>query len=506
MLKIIDNFLNSITMYRLILYFLLILLAIALSFSIFHLLPFSPLALIASITVLVIVSWCTNTVFATVFESPTNNESLYISALILALIITPPTGIHDYIFLAWAAILTMASKFIFAIGKKHLFNPVAIAVVITSLVINQTATWWVGNSIMFPFVLVGGLLIVRKIKRYRLIESFLVVALIETVFFAVSRGVSPFGGIKNLVIDTPILFFAFVMLTEPLTTPPTAKLQMMYGGLVGILFAPQIHLGPIFSTPELALIAGNLFSYLVSPKIKLVLNLTKEIQLSPDIYDFVFTPIQKISYEPGQYMEWTLEHDNPDDRGNRRYFTLASSPTEPDLRLGIKFYQNSSTYKKALLNMTIDSRIVAGQLAGDFTLPQDKTKKLVFIAGGIGITPFRSMVKYLIDKKEQRDITIFYASKTIDDVVYSDVFNQAQKVLGIKTIYVLSDGGTVPPGWTGKTGRIDAPLIQTEVPDYQNCYFYVSGPRSMIVTFEELLANMGVAKDHLKTDFFPGFA
>ena len=81
-------------------------------------------------------------------------------------------------------------------------------------------------------------------------------------------------------------------------------------------------------TPEIALVLGNIFSYIVSPKIKAMLTLVGRVKQTPNTYDFIFESDKKFSFLPGQYLEWTLGHDNTDDRGNRRYFTIASSPTE----------------------------------------------------------------------------------------------------------------------------------------------------------------------------------
>ena len=78
------------------------------------------------------------------------------------------------------------------------------------------------------------------------------------------------------------------MITEPLTTPPTRARRIAYGALVGVLFAPAIHLGPIYSTPELALVVGNIFSYAVSPKRKYALALTSKTKIADDTYDFAF--------------------------------------------------------------------------------------------------------------------------------------------------------------------------------------------------------------------------
>src|SRR5216683_995584 len=111
-MKLIDNFLDRITMYRLVLYYLILLLVVALVFSFLKILSFNPLLLLFSTLFLVAVSWITNKVFAFTFKAPANVESVYISALILALIITPAQSLQDVIFLFWAAVLTMASKYI----------------------------------------------------------------------------------------------------------------------------------------------------------------------------------------------------------------------------------------------------------------------------------------------------------------------------------------------------------------------------------------------------------
>jgi glycine betaine catabolism B len=359
---------------------------------------------------------------------------------------------------------------------------------------------------MLPFVLVGGFLIIRKIRRWDLVYSFLAAAVGVILVNTVTHGSNLISVIKQTVVDSPIFFFAAIMLTEPLTTPPTAMLQAIYGAIVGFLFSPQIHFGSFYTTPEIALLFGNVFSYIVSPKTKLIISLKDKIKISPDVYDFIFGLNRKLAYRPGQYMEWTLPHQNPDDRGNRRYFTLASSPTENNLRLGIKFNQNSSSFKKTLLDMNGDHKIVAAQIAGDFTLPANPKQKLVFVAGGIGVTPFRSMVKYLIDTNQKRQVTVFYANRNASDIVYQDIFDQANRNLGIKTVYVLSDKNNIPAGWTGKVGHIDAKMITEEVPDWRERTFYISGPHALVTAFEQTLAQLDIPEKQIKTDYFPGFA
>ncbi len=506
MKQLIDDFLNTITMYRLALYYLIGILIVALGLSYFNLLSFTPFALITSMLVLILVSYITNRLFSLVYEAPTNFESVFITALILALIITPAKTSADFAFLAWAAILAMASKYILALGNKHIFNPVAVSVALTSLFLNRSASWWVGNLYLVPFVVAGGLLIVRKLQKEDMIFYFLVTAIAMVSFSVLSRSTNLLTVFNQLFLHSPLFFFAAVMLTEPLTTPPTQLLQMAYAVLTGLLYAPNIHLGSLYSTPELALLAGNFFSYLVSPKEKLMLRLSQKVPIAADTYDFIFALDKKLKFSPGQYMEWTLDQTRIDSRGNRRYFTLASSPTEEEVRIGVKLYPQPSSFKSALVALQPGQKIVAGQRAGDFVLPEDKKEKLVFVAGGIGITPYRSMLKYLIDTGDSRDVILLYSNRNERDIVYQDVLSQAQQKLGLKIILTLTDETQVSPTWQGETGRVNTAMILKYIPDFGERTFYLSGPNAMVNGYEAVLKELHVEDKKIKKDFFPGFA
>lgn len=520
MFDIVDNFLNKTTMYRVVLYVLFFFFGAALILSIFNLLPFSPLALIVSFFVILIVSEIINRIFAYLYNAPTNVESVYITALIIFFLINPPQ-LNASVFseflplVCWASLFAVASKYILAIGRKHIFNPVAISMVLLAFILHSSANWWIGTVYMLPFVLFGGFLIVRKTQRLDLVLSFIISALGTMAVIALWNGEHIFSIFNNLALvlkDSAFLFFTFIMVTEPLTSPTTKRLRIAFGVLVGFLFLPTLHIGSYYSTPELALVIGNIFAYIVSPKEKLFLKLRERIQVSTDTFEFVFQKNQKnkkdgkFNFHPGQYMEWTLKHRHPDTRGNRRYFTLASSPTEEDIRLGVKFYEAPSSFKKELLTMPIGGEIVAAQRSGDFILPNDKDQELVFIAGGIGITPFRSMIQYLLDRGEKRQITLLYSNKKTSDIAYKPILDRAEKELGIKTIYAITDGDELPSDSSMHTGFIDVELIGKEIPDYANKTFYISGPHGMVKAFEKTLKSMGISKRNIKIDFFPGFA
>lgn len=503
MIKIIDRFLDHQTMYRLVLYYLIALLGTAFVLGFFKLAPQDPAALAFTAGLAMAACWITNRVFGAVFRVPVNNESVYITALILMLILDPvaATDLKGIGAVVCACVWAISSKFILAIGKKHLFNPAALGVALTALLLDQPATWWVGGSLpLLPIVLAGGLLVVRKLRRLDLVATFVVIAL--TTILATTEPSRYATTLTETIGSSPLLFFAFVMLTEPLTAPTARLPRIAFAAIVGFLFAPSIHVGSFYFTPELSLLAGNFFAYLVSPKGRFVLTLERIEQSAVDSYDFIFRSQRKLVFEAGQYLEWTLGIDRPDNRGNRRYFTVASAPTESTVRLGVKFYPQSSAFKQALGMMKPGSTIHASQLAGDFTLPPDPKTKIAFLAGGIGITPFRSMLQYLIDNKERRPIIILYGAETQQGISYRGVLDAARRELGIRTVLAVADGaerGQYP-------GYIDARLVRLAIPDYMERTFYISGPQAMVKALRKTLRVMGIRRSKIKVDYFPGFA
>jgi len=498
----IDAILNRITMYRVVLYYLGALIAVAVGLAFFGILPYSPAAILFSAGLFIAACSIIDRIGARLFSSEPGADSAVITGLILVLIVNPvmPTDLAGIGIILAISTWAIASKYIIAWHKKQVFNPAAFGVVVSALIFSQGATWWVGNLYLAPFVIAGGLLIVRKIERFDVVIAFAVAALATIAFTSLPDSLS---ALWNTLAHSSFLFLALVMLTEPSTLPPSRSLRILYGILAGVLFAPAVHILSYYFTPETALLAANLFSFIVSPKGKHVLTLASRTQLADGTYEFVFTPERRFAFTAGQYLEWTLPGANNDSRGNRRYFTIASAPEEATVRLGVKFYQPMSTFKQELLALKKGDTISAGQLAGDFTLPRDENKKLAFIAGGIGITPFRSMVGNMAATGKARDTVLLYGANTERDIAYKDFFDSARERLGLKVVYAAADKATLP---NVVKGRIDERMITSQVPDYADRTFYISGPRGMVTSFTDALRALGLPSSQIKTDYFPGFA
>ena len=504
LLRRLDHVLNKVTMYRLVVYVLSVYLAIGLLLSFTGRLSLSGVGLITSLTLLLPICYLTNRVIGNLYPAARNTESWLITALILCCIMPPATTKLKIISVAVAGLIAMASKYVLTIKQHHIFNPAAIAVFVIGLIGFTHATWWIGSPSMLIFTLLGGFLIARKIRRLQLVFIFGVAALAVMLLIGLQHSQHVSTILATGFTSWPLVFFGTIMLTEPATMPTAYTNRMLFGLLVGALFSSQLRLGSIGSAPEAVLIIGNAFAYITEPRYKLRLKLKEKHRLSAQIYDYVFEADKQLTFKAGQYLEWTLPHQAVDGRGNRRSFTIASSPTEPDIHLGVKLYEPSSSFKRTLNALTPKDRIVADQLAGDFCLPSDQTKKLVFMAGGIGITPFRSMLKYLVDTEEKRDVILFYMVNNRDEAVYQDVIKQAEDAFGLKTAYVVSQG-ELPIGGRGLVGRLTVEQLKQAIPDYANRHYYISGPNIMVEAYTQLLHKADVPARHIVTDYFSGY-
>lgn len=506
-IPVIDPFLNRVTMYRLILYYLIVLVGAAAILSLLKILPYSPLEILIDTSVTLVSCYIFNFIFSRFFKATTNIESVFITAFILVLII-PIKFPANLTFFGLASFLAMGSKYLLTIEKMHIFNPAAVGVAAISLLsAEHSATWWVGTAPMLPFILLGGLILLRKIEREDMIFNFLVIylGLIAIPPFIHNTSLSSiFSSFETTVFRSPLFFFSFIMLTEPLTSPFKTSQRRIYSGIVAFLYAtPQLRLFGFAFTPELALCVGNIYSYIVNPKYKFFLRLQEKIKLSSDTYLFNFGKIPNFNFTPGQYMEWTLRHKNTDSRGNRRYFSIASAPSE-DLQIAVKFYDNSSSFKRILHDLNNQNQIIASSLSGDFVLPKKEDVPIVFIAGGVGIAPFRSIIQNAIDRGKHLNIVLLFANRKKEDILFKDLLESARQ-FGISTIYTLTDSESIPSDWDQEVGRITASMIQKRIPDYESRIFYVSGPTPMVKASQNILRELNIPEKNIIVDYFPGY-
>lgn len=221
---------------------------------------------------------------------------------------------------------------------------------------------------------------------------------------------------------------------------------------------------------------------------------------SANIRTFYFKPEKPVYYTAGQFAEWTLQHDNPDDRGIRRWFTISSSPTEEFVTITTKFAgtDKSSTFKRALFSLRPGEELLMSDPMGDFVLPKLIQTPLVFVAAGIGITPFHSILSWLADTGEKRPIKLLYGVHGEDEIIFQDTFDKAEQHATI----VVSEPSEA---WGGERGHLSAELIVGLEKPADDALVYVSGPEPLIEKLENDLKRKGLKKHQLVLDSFPNY-
>lgn len=224
----------------------------------------------------------------------------------------------------------------------------------------------------------------------------------------------------------------------------------------------------------------------------MLLTLIEKKKEAEDVISFVFKPEIPFSWKPGQFLHYTLKHKNYDSRGPDRYFTIASAPYEQIVQITTRFAKDGSSFKKALKSFKIGDTIEGVAPDGNFTV-DNPDQKFVFIAGGIGITPFRSILLDFARRDIPINVTLLYANKTPDFVFKKELEDIAKHNPNLKIHYFVDPD------------RIDTDAIKKTIVNLKKPIFYVSGPEPMVESIDGLLANLGVPKNHIKNDFFPGY-
>src|SRR4030042_5259503 len=154
-------------------------------------------------------------------------------------------------------------------------------------------------------------------------------------------------------------------------------------------------------------------------------TLIEKIQETKDIYSFIFKPEKQVTWEAGQHIFLKIPHPNPDNRGVIRHFTISSAPFEKNISITSRFdIEKGSSFKKALLKLKTGSTIEAYNLRGNFTI-KDLKARYAFIAGGIGITPYRSILLDLSNKNNSVNIILIYGNKD-QNIVFKDTLDSIE--------------------------------------------------------------------------------
>ncbi len=219
---------------------------------------------------------------------------------------------------------------------------------------------------------------------------------------------------------------------------------------------------------------------------------------------FRFAKPPGFAFAPGQYVDFSLAAPSaPDPAGNLRSFSLASAPDDDDLTIATRM--RGTPFKRDLAALAPGAAVRASGPYGELVLADD-AQPVVLVAGGIGITPFRSMLRDAARRGDPRSFTLLYGNRTPQATAwYAEWDALAARLPRLAVVHCMSEPAAAVPPWTGETGFVDEKLVARHVADPSAPVWYVVGPPAMTAAVRDVLANLGVDDAAVRVEDFAGY-
>jgi ferredoxin-NADP reductase len=217
-----------------------------------------------------------------------------------------------------------------------------------------------------------------------------------------------------------------------------------------------------------------------------------------NVTSFRFPRPAALEYKAGQFFFITLKAEGKE---LKKHFSFSSSPTEKN---HIEFTKklSDSDFSTALKGLKAGDWARIDAPYGKFTFEGEHTK-IGLLAGGIGITPFKSICQYCTDMRLDTKVTLFYGNRTENDIAFRKELEALErKNKNLKVVFTLNEADS---NWKGSTGLITAEMIKKEIPDYKETTFYTCGPPKMVEIMEKLVTQLGLPETQLKREYFTGY-
>lgn len=232
------------------------------------------------------------------------------------------------------------------------------------------------------------------------------------------------------------------------------------------------------------------------------LKLISRREIARGTIEFIFDKPAGLNFIPGQYAGFTLINPSETDAsGITRRFSLLSTPADNHIAIATRI-QNSA-YKRVLNTLAIGDEIKFAGPTGAFILHEDVSIPAVFIAGGIGITPFYSMIQHATQHHSPQKMVLFYGNQTPNDSIYLQEILELQKQNPHFTC--VPTMANPDESWKGETGFITHTMIKKYIPDLEASVYYVCGSPAMVTALQETLVEMGINEEKIKVEDFPGY-
>ncbi len=232
-------------------------------------------------------------------------------------------------------------------------------------------------------------------------------------------------------------------------------------------------------------------------------KLIKKEEVANGTMAFYFEKPEGMEFRAGQFADYTLINPpETDAEGDTRGFSLVQAPFEDDLVAATRM--RDTAFKRVIKDLPIGTEVKFDGPYGDFTLHKTETTPAVFIIGGIGVTPVRSMIAQATHDKTAHKLLLLHSSRTPADLPFlADFQKLAAENPNFTYVPVASDES--PEDWQGERGRVDADMIKKYVDDINAPIYYLSGPEGMVKAMRQLLVELEVNEDNIRTEEFAGY-
>jgi ferredoxin-NADP reductase len=207
-------------------------------------------------------------------------------------------------------------------------------------------------------------------------------------------------------------------------------------------------------------------------------------------------------YRPGSYFWVELpDRGHSDEKGLRRHISLVTSPTDRGM-VGLATRLRDSAFKQTLQDLEVGDEVEVEEPKGSFLLPEDTSAEYVFVAGGIGITVFRSMLRYIADERLPYRVTLVYSNRDRESAAFLDELEELEaRIDGLRLVLTMTDDD----GWEGETRHLDADVLGELVDGLEGKTFLVAGPPEMAQSVADSLTAAGLPEDRVLADKFSGY-
>jgi len=211
----------------------------------------------------------------------------------------------------------------------------------------------------------------------------------------------------------------------------------------------------------------------------------------------------EVDFKPGQYF-WVTLLDPPydDEKGPKRHISVATSPNDREV-LALCTRLRDSAFKRSLAELPVGTEVEVEDPKGSFALPEDTDRPYVFIAGGIGITVFRSMLRYIAEEKLPHRVTLVYSNRDRESTAFLDELPELERTCPkLKVVLTMTED----EDWDGETRKIDAEFLRDHLEGELEDYTYlVAGPPAMVNGVVETLDGAGIPGEQIQPDRYSGY-